>query len=472
MTLTDDWTARRAAWETVAVAGTPIVAVAPRARRLAIGLVMPVIERVVDTSPQPNAVCAATRQAARRAQIDAQEAEAALRAAITQRSQAVGGWLPDDPETSMVALLGGSAYPLLGATYDQGAAALEEIPRWAIPALSQHTPRDAAHAVFGARATTRPVVRAVAQTLVDQATMTVRLAHLALGLVAHELIQPDRLARVIAATSEHTIDLQPLSNEMIRTARRACAEWGELRTERILTDAATQPDGLQVLARTARYARDLDGHTPRRLPNRLTDLHDTYRSRIATDPGPRPVPTEPAPARPQTQAPAHAPLAIPVRPRPGTADRRNRVYAPPRSSAVSPLQVLDSPPAVRTMHGLSVGSLRLVIPRTAGDLVRWSRLLSNCLDDYGPAAATGRSTIIGVEHQNTLRYALELNPPTVIRQFVASANRPPDPDHRTAIVRELVRAEIVDPSEPANGIWIADQCPTDRNRRQGPPRLW
>lgn len=85
----------------------------------------------------------------------------------------------------------------------------------------------------------------------------------------------------------------------------------------------------------------------------------------------------------------------------------HRAAVPSRRRRNSP-----GPPAVRAIDGLSVGPLRIVIPRTVGDLVRWSRLLANCFDDYRPAAATGRGAIIGIEHQNALRYALELNPPT------------------------------------------------------------
>ena len=38
------------------------------------------------------------------------------------------------------------------------------------------------------------------------------------------------------------------------------------------------------------------------------------------------------------------------------------------------------------------------------------QLLCNCLGDFGPAAAAGRSLLIGVEVDGSLSYCIELSP--------------------------------------------------------------
>ena len=82
-------------------------------------------------------------------------------------------------------------------------------------------------------------------------------------------------------------------------------------------------------------------------------------------------------------------------------------------------------PAVRALDGQTVGDLTFVVPRTAGDLQRWGRLLSNCLGDFGAAVACGRSTIIGIERANALAFAVEVGAGGAIRQFAGQANRAP-----------------------------------------------
>lgn len=95
---------------------------------------------------------------------------------------------------------------------------------------------------------------------------------------------------------------------------------------------------------------------------------------------------------------------------------------------------LRFPPDVWAIDGLSLGTLRLVLPRTIGELSRWGQLLHNCLADYGPAAVGELSIIIGVEVQGQLRYALELTAgDRRLRQFCGRANCAP-----TAQTRRLV----------------------------------
>ena len=127
---------------------------------------------------------------------------------------------------------------------------------------------------------------------------------------------------------------------------------------------------------------------------------------------------------------------------------------------------LPLPAATRSLHGTAAGSLRLVLPRTAGDLGRWGRLLGNCLGDFAPSAASGRALIVGVERANRLLYAVEINPNRCIRQFSGRGNRPPAPTDRLLVVEALVAAAVVDPRARANAPWMAgldvDQALTER----------
>ena len=95
-------------------------------------------------------------------------------------------------------MFGGIAFPLLGAAYDLGASPLEEIPRWAGPVLAAPTVADGARTAFGASAT-RPVRRALVEAIRPLPTGQVDLTVLALALMASDVLEPDRLARVLCA---------------------------------------------------------------------------------------------------------------------------------------------------------------------------------------------------------------------------------------------------------------------------------
>ena len=124
-------------------------------------------------------------------------------------------------------------------------------------------------------------------------------------------------------------------------------------------------------------------------------------------------------------------------------------------------------PAERALEGVTSGSVTLTVPRTVGDLERWGRLMSNCLGDFGPAVATGRSTIVGVLRTTRLTYAVELTPTGVVRQFCARANRAPAPADRRTVVRLLAEAGVLDTSAPANRQWLAEVTVTRPSRRTG-----
>lgn len=389
--------------------------------------------RVVDVSVQPAAACEVLRDAGQRTSSSASAIEAAVRSALLEARGRCDSWAPPDG-ASLLAGFGGAAFPLLAAVYDAGAAPVREVPRWAEPVVAARTARDGAIAAFGDR-TTRPVVRALAEALQPGASNEVDFSNLALAMIGTDVLEPDRLARVlstprVAHPASHLPDPSTLD-----AARRTVAAWGAFRAERVLLDAATSTDGVKLLLESVRYCRQLRGQSPAALPNRLAELHDAYRSRVATaprvqvQPVVRPVQPRRAASRAEPQRPQH------------------RIFAPsttlPPVAADSPLQIS---PTAAALHGRTFGNLTFTVPRTAGDLQRWGRILSNCLGDFGPAAAAGRTTIIGIEQSNILAFALEIRSDGTIRQFAGRSNRAPDQATRNATVRILTAAGVLCPA--------------------------
>ncbi len=113
------------------------------------------------------------------------------------------------------------------------------------------------------------------------------------------------------------------------------------------------------------------------------------------------------------------------------------------------------PRTFAALDGLQVGTLTLVLPRTVGDLSHWGRVLDNCLADFGPSVAAGRSVIVAIERDRQLRYALELTPQGRLRQFTARANRRPREADRVAVLAALLEAGVLDPHATQNRNWLA-----------------
>ena len=124
------------------------------------------------------------------------------------------------------------------------------------------------------------------------------------------------------------------------------------------------------------------------------------------------------------------------------------------------------PRAFAALDGLQVGTLTLVLPRTVGDLSHWGRVLDNCLADFGPSVAAGRSVVVAIERDRQLRYALELTPQGRLRQFTARANRRPREADRVAVLTALLEAGVLDPHATQNRNWLAG---VDRVRPETDP---
>ena len=432
----------------------------PDAGRVRVAIVLPGIDRPVDVTAHPAAATAMLRQTALDAGQPPDAHEADARAVLADAVAEAGAWLaPTD--ASLLTALGGAGFPVLASAYERGAAPLDEVPRWAVPVLAAATAREAAVATLDDRAT-RPVVAAFASSLVHPDGGEVQLWRLAIARMAHQALQPDQLARVLLAPGPARSHEVIPNREHIDVGRSLLVRWGAHRTTNVLVDACAETEGPRLLAEAVRFGTDLGVHAPGRLPNRLRELHTVYRSRIATDATPPPPPPQPVRVRP-----AAPPRAEPAAPRPRADAVLGRALVPPRPArgrGPAPAAPAPAPPSshtpiastgpVRLLDGFQVGTLRIVVPRTCGDLQRWSRLLGNCLDTYGRAAAAGESTILGVERDGGLRYALEVDRRRVIRQFLGSSNRPADPDDRAAVIRVLADQQIVDVRHPDNRAWL------------------
>jgi hypothetical protein len=79
--------------------------------------------------------------------------------------------------------------------------------------------------------------------------------------------------------------------------------------------------------------------------------------------------------------------------------------------------------------------------------------LGNCLGSFGPAAAAGRSWLVGVETGDRLAYCLELSSKRAVRQFLAFRNRAVPTHHARRVLLYLAERHVVDPADPANRPW-------------------
>ncbi|HXH57299.1 hypothetical protein [Iamia sp.] len=555
--------------EVTSVGGEAVLHFGPMTGRVRVGLVVPAVDKVVDLSVHPSAALACLDAAADRAGVPRPTAHRAARASLTAATDRAGAWRPRAPAT-LLAELGGAAFPTLGAAYDRGAEPIDEVPRWAVAILAASSARRAAEAGFAER-TTRPVIAAVASALAGpDGGGPVGLHAVGLALIGAPVLDSDRLARVLAETAAHPAPAATFTVDELRASRAVVGALGAHRTVRVLTDASALPDGTRLLLDVVKVWPDVAPRLPSRLPNRLRELADVCRSLIVTDhrpPAPPPgraraMPTprlvrpgavdarsgraprraatggeaDPAPRRTgngaradqtsglttaganpprSTSTPAAArraggPPSTPTRvgdiqqpptarrARPGDgpvpparparaapvvpqatlsvgdltaafddpvlaephAGRRPLAHAAPAMAApaaggtVTAATPIPSTARVARIDGRELDGLRFARPRTCGDLERWGRLLRNCLEDFGPAAASGRSELVGVFRDDGLRGCLELTPDGVIRQLLGPANRRLDRPTERTVLRALIRHEVVDPTAAGNTRWF------------------
>ena len=489
----------------VEIDGTVVLVITPLVGRVAVALAMPGVNRNVDVSVSPTTALLAIHNAADHAAMPRTQAEAICRRALHQAADSAEAWAGSS-DTDLSSRLGGACFPLLASAYSAGATGIDDIPRWAAPVLVHRTAREAGATAFGVKAS-RPVISALAGSLVRSPDTPADLSRLALAMIGAKVLAPDKLADILALESIPWTVRQIPSRRMLQDGQDvALRYWGAARTARVLTQAGTIDHGRELLFRSITFAVDLGPHAPTRLPHKLNDLHDLYRSLVASEVNPtrirgsrEPMPrgrqaqvrqprrrgpvgrgTDDGPPRVQRGArrvaAERAPTVDGDRPVAQVEEQiDDRVwmelvgaYDPTAQQNPAQEQFADAPvdyglryapdvsnttditsstptmrPSwVRNIDGATFGQFRVVLPRTCGDLVRWSKLLRNCLDTYCRAAAAGQSILIGVEREGILTYVVEVTPQRQLRQFCGIANRRPSRvDHDT--VHDFLAGNLV-----------------------------
>ncbi|MCO8127078.1 hypothetical protein NHL50_07645 [Acidimicrobiia bacterium EGI L10123] len=279
------------------------------------------------------------------------------------------------------ALLWARAYPLLRVPIEQGAH-LDAVPVALDQVLRAADARRAARRAFGR--VTRPLVRALATSLLPAPDGRVPFEPALLALMASPWCEPEQLTELLGR-QPHRPGAVAFDVGEVDRARSMFEGVSSRRIATRLGRALTEPDGLRTLA---------------------TDL--------ATWVPPSSEP-RPGPARP-----ARAPAAV---------------LAPPARTDVP----LRHPPALQAVDGLEVGHRRLVLPRTADELVEWGAVLDNCLGGFRHAVAAERTHVLGVVVGGRLRWAVEVTRAGVLRQFEGAGNRQA-PEHVAQPVLAALRS--------------------------------
>lgn len=267
------------------------------------------------------------------------------------------------------ALLWEAAYPLLGTPIGHGARP-DHVPVALDGVLRAADPRRAASRAFGR--VTRPLVRALAASLLPGPDGRVPFEPAVLALMASPWCGPERLTEIVG-TPPHRPGSVAFDVGDVDRARSMFHGQPSRRIAARLVSALAEPDGLAVLAREL----------------------------AAWIPEPPPVVERSAPARPQPVPPS-----------------------PPTQAALPPTGLpLDHPSRLRSVDGLEVGPHRIVLPRTADELIEWGMVLDNCLGGFRHAVAGRRTHVLGLTQGGGLRYAVEVTPSGVVRQFEGPGNR-------------------------------------------------
>jgi len=421
-----------------------------RHRRLTIGLAVGP-GHVVDVSRRPGLLQRAAR--ARAAEVAATCRHVCLEHAAWVAPEAV----------SLVATAGGAAFPLLGAAYERGSAALDFVPRWAAPVLAEARPGPAAQRAFGPAAT-RATARALPRSFALEPGRAPRLAGLGLARAGAEILEPDEIVAVLEAGAANASDL---TTDEVRAVRRATHDWGRRVTAPILREVAAATDGTGRLLLAVAMWTSIGRRFDRRIPHRLDDLIAELRDAMPVDPGPacdQPAGLPPAAGTPsvRTTAPrrstatrrtstdpareptAARPMAPPRLPTPAPRAHHIPRHAPEATAPVPPPNAaLPVDARLSPLDGARLDrSLRLVLPRSARELVAWGTRLDNCLGGYRAAALSGRSLIVGVEADDRLEYCVELTPNLAVRQFLGRRNRPPTPEDEAVVLAAIAAASM------------------------------
>jgi len=414
-------------------------AVSRRDGRMHVGLVIGELRHAVDISRRPGVVDLLLDDAIRRTGDDDTRVQFTARLLDYARDNRC--WVPSETcNAGLVEVLGGSAFPLLGASYDHGTLARREIPAWATEILGTATARDGAVRAFSSRNATKPVVAALARCLA-RSGQPLDLGPVAVARMASATLEPDRVADLLRTPRPPIPDNgepEELPLEDLHLGAVICQDWGADVVHSVVKDALSQPGGLRNLA-TVLHAwtfvrAELQGSPPRRLA-RLGHLVKEYQPI-----DPRPLQARESTRNSVVQAPGEA----------GTLrSRRHSPHVPmrplraPLVSGGATAEGFRYPPRLLSVDRAEVGQLRIVLPRTAVELNAWATRLGNCLASFVPAVSQGACYVIGVEYLGRLTYCLEISPRGHVKQFLGAGNCSPDRAHAESIISFLQLEGVV-----------------------------
>lgn len=463
---------RRGRASVVHAAEEPILRLRRDRTRARVDLLLLGGERTVEVSFHPATADAVVRARARLTDADPNGWAGALASAIREDA---GRWGLARGDGELLRVLGAVAHPVLAEAYAGGAATVEEVPRWAAPALGAASVAEAAGLLFGARAARRPVVRATATALT---ALPGSWWSLASAVAAAPVVEPDDLVRILGGPPAAGAEVP--TGEEVRDLADGLRLVGRDRARRLALEAAGSATGPALLV-TLRLLLEVERDVRRPLPATRAELERVCLLAAPIDPDPyRPRGLPPHPVRPAEPAPrAHGgpdpsgagPTAAEPATRelelqaavtaafPGTQAVRERPAAPaetprpvrPRRpgfavARVAPQVRRAAPPADREFrHGGFARALAasgvggrydLVLPRSGEELATWGRLLGNCLADFAAAVASGATVVLGVRDQGLLVAAAEVRCRQLV-QLLGARNRPVPRRLSDAVVAHL-----------------------------------
>lgn len=382
-----------------------------------------------DVSVQPGAVAAVVDQQARLGDVDPNRWRVEIVRSMRGWDPSLE-WCPLEPGR-LVAAVGALTHPLLGELYEQGGAAIGDVPRWASPVLRARSASDASRQLVGDEATRR-LTRTLARSLAP-VEGHVDLAPLSLAVAGVGLIGVEHLANLLDAGTTPTSRARPLpSVDQVRSIRHGLALYPTERRARLLVDAIDDPPRLADALTQLPW---IEHRVARPLPSRVEELVELCRRLVPVVAEP-PGPSAGVPVAAATPVAGPAPAPEPVGRSTTTAPEppHQRTSARPRQLGRQPLHAPAAPQhapagwvvptALRTISGVRRGDLTFVVPTSATELRAWSRELGNCLDTYVAATAHERSWLIGLRHDDDLVGCIEICPDSRrLRQAQGPRNR-------------------------------------------------
>lgn len=321
----------------------------------------------------------------------------------------------DDEEGRQHGLLGvttAAAFPLLGAAMRRGTPPPPSIPAPVTPYLRAPDPRTAAQRAFGRRAT-RPVVRALATSMLGDDGRAPALEPLATAVIGTTVLPAERIAELLALRP-------PLPGSALLAAREVATGqdlFGRLHpavAHRLLCEAVESAAGPTLLAEVLAAWERAGRPEPPGRPRELRLLRDDLASR----------------------PPAHV---VPPRPTAG---------ARPAPDPTSPRSADPYPSDLRALHGRRVGDLVIDVPADAEVLLAWGRAMENCLGSFRTAVAAGRSHVIGYRRRGRLTYAVELTAQRSVRQLEGVGGARPGPGVARRLLEDLAMAGVLRGFDP------------------------